>query len=98
MDDDLRVILIFIIGVIVLLFLVVWGFLALNYTLNNYPISIIQGNKIIFEGSRSCIEVESGGDTTKVIINQGYLCLFPKEIYVGKEIEIIPKQSSRDKK
>ena len=55
----------------------------------NPTVGIIRQGQVIYTGNNACIDVVSGGDTTKIDINGGFLCMFPKETILGKDIEIV---------
>ena len=93
MNDILEIILgmIFIfIGIILFSFLIVWLILGTSYHFNNYPIEVTQEGVQIYSGTRACIDVQSSGDTTTIKVSKGYLCLFPKAVYTGRNIEVKP--------
>jgi hypothetical protein len=74
-----------ILSVILATFLLTSGIV---YSLNSYRVIVTQNENIIYKGVKACVEVSSGGDTTTILISQGFLCLFPKEIIVGKNIGV----------
>lgn len=71
---------------------IVLGIVYIDYKLNDYEIIITQDNQTIYEGIKSCISVYSTGDTTTIKEGRGFLCMFPKAITTGKNIEIITKE------
>lgn len=64
---------------------------SIDYNLHNYPIEITKDGVIIYDGIKSCVDIDSSGDTTTISINKGFLCLFPKATIVGKNIEVLTK-------
>lgn len=51
-------------------------------------IEIFKDDQLIYQGNKACVSVQSGGDTTTVEIGKGYMCVFPGQYIVGKNIEI----------
>ena len=82
----------------VFLFFVMLGLLIIGvrYTdisyVNNVPVEVTKDNITIYEGINGCISVSSSGDTTSVTIKDGFLCMFPKEYYVGQNIRVEGKK------
>lgn len=68
---------------------IVFVFAIGDYLYQNVPMVVKQNGKVIYEGRSKCVNVISSGDTTRVDVKGGFLCLFPKAYYVGKDIEAI---------
>jgi hypothetical protein len=60
--------------------------------IDNVPVIVKVNDKIVYSGTSGCVYVKSSGDTTFVTINGGFLCLFPKEYYVGRGIKMEGKR------
>ena len=90
MNDTLEIIL-GIIGIGLITILLIWLIIGISFHFNNYPIEVTQEGVQIYSGTRACIDVESSGDTTTIKVSKGYLCLFPKAVYTGRNIEVKTK-------
>jgi hypothetical protein len=88
-DSDWDVPIIIIGGALFLILIIIVIVSAINYSIQDVPMVVKQNKKIIYEGRSACVNVISTGDTTRVDVKGGFLCLFPKAYYVGKNIEAI---------
>ena len=93
MTDDILIIGGTIVGIIIIVFMMVFAavlttqYVGISY-IENIPVIVTQNGEKIYEGINGCIEVISGGDTTQVKVNSGFLCMFPKAVYVGTDITV----------
>ena len=65
------------------------------YSLNisqPFPVKCWINNKLIYEGKAACISTHSEGANTSVQINGGFMCLFPQQYYVAKDIRLEGKR------
>lgn len=62
---------------------------ALSLIFDNVPVIVKVGEKEVYKGISACVNVTSTGDTTRVDISGGFLCMFPVAYYVGKDIQLI---------
>ena len=79
---------IFLIGIALCVFLVIICVCAIDYKLHDFPVEITQDGNVMYRGIMSCVDVASSGDTTTIQIKEGFLCLFPKSVILGRGIEI----------
>ena len=86
-DNPIWIILIFIFSITMFFLLIV----GLDYSLHKYPIEVTQNEKIIYEGIKACVSIESAGDTTTIYFSQGLFCMFPKAVLTGRNIEVKTK-------
>jgi uncharacterized membrane protein YqiK len=56
---------------------------------NNIPVKVVVDGKKVYEGKNGCITTTSAGTATKVVINGGFLCFFPKQRFTSKNVEVI---------
>ena len=66
----------------------IWLIAYCGYKIDNVPVTVYKGDKVIYSGVSACVRVTSSGDTTSVKIKQGAYCLFPKAYYVGRDIRM----------
>lgn len=66
--------------------------ISVGYLFDSVPIVVRKGNTIIYSGRSACVSCESAGDTTRVGIRGGLLCIFPKEYHVSKDITMEGKK------
>lgn len=71
--------------VLVTLFTVING---LAYMVNNVPVKVLAGEKIIYQGRSACVDIRTGGAATQVTIKGGLFCMLPKEYYVGNDVKV----------
>ena len=76
----------------IIIFLIILACTTLNgisYAVGNVHLKITKDGKEIYNGRSACVNVKSAGDTTRVDISGGFLCMFPKAYYTGRDIETI---------
>ena len=90
-DNPLVYICTFICGIVLFTVVLIVGMSWIKYTLQAYPIEVTQNGALIYDGIKSCVSIESSGDTTTITIQKGFLCLFPKSTITGRNIEVKTK-------
>lgn len=75
-------VLVFIVSPILALMLLATG--VDYYFIRDYKIGIFSSDgKLVYEGPRACIRISSSGASTTLEVYGGWMCMFPKEVYVG---------------
>ena len=88
---ELGILLGIIIGAIVLVGGTLLGAAYIDYTIHDVPIEIRVDGDLKYAGRNACAVTSSNGNATKVKITGGFLCLFPKEEYVSKDVILTTK-------
>ena len=66
------------------------GIRAINVNFfDNIPSKVYVDDKLVYEGISAGFRVSSGGYTTTVRTYGGFLYMFPKKVYVSKNVVVV---------
>ena len=76
-------------GMIVLCVLIIFSFqFYIVRFVENVPVKCWVDKKLVYEGISAGVEIDSGGITTTVKINGGFLYFFPQKYYVSNDVKL----------
>lgn len=92
MEDTLELIIkLFVCGVIIVAVLLGIILPCQWYTINfvdNIPSVVIVDGKEVYRGTSAGFNVQSSGYATTVVINGGFMYMFPQKVYTSKDVKI----------
>lgn len=76
---------------------VILGLETIHYVVESVPVRCKVDGNLVYEGRSACINVTSSGASTTVSVKGGFLCLFPKQYFVSKNVELITEDKGEIK-
>lgn len=79
-------------GAIIALVAIIFGIVVfangMHYWVENVPLRVILDGKEVYKGRSACVNTESVGSSSRVNVSGGFLCIWPKEYFAGKNLVI----------